>query len=608
MASFVPWHVVETDISHRLFKFLQAAAQRKMTVSLIVSPELGIHYTNSGLPKDFVTKKENTAIDSKGAAVLSHLPPNSFQVPSLFSVDFSKRYYSFLSRVDTLMADFGRSEEGILEGVTLVLTGSFWKYYRSAKDSTFEIFGGRAGDFSNTATLAYRQRLEQFINQKEFQDPSPASAARWKHRSLEETHQRWFFQQSEEVFRVRSHQMLRRKVANVRLQDIELYTPEADPGYFYSSFLQTLTGGRAQFSRISEMLDEMASRASMATEGPAVPFVHWSAMGGFDTLSDPEKQFLILKSILLMAGRRGGILVDESEWFTLSANFRSKAEALARTIGQGDLELANRVLYLAPHLWSSSGLLWAELLENIGPGARMISSTETLSREKSANLLVVDPKTVFTRELVLKLLAWAKMGRVLVLPRSPLYSEAARSELEAALSVSPRMELQLGVSYRLHALGGGKVIVYDLPEGQAVREEMLSAWQKFVGAILAISQIKNVCAISDQRVSVISMRKKNSSIGLFVMNSSRRPVTADLIFPQEVSVSDLAQAFAGAPVVESDFEVQAEDASYSDKFSLQVPSFGILPLAVSSRFEERIDLQPLTSKDSRATSTEATWN
>ena len=106
MASFVPWHVVETDISHRLFKFLQAAAQRKMTVSLIVSPELGIHYTNSGLPKDFVTKKENTAIDSKGAAVLSHLPPNSFQVPSLFSVDFSKRYYSFLSRVDTLMGDF----------------------------------------------------------------------------------------------------------------------------------------------------------------------------------------------------------------------------------------------------------------------------------------------------------------------------------------------------------------------------------------------------------------------------------------------------------------------------------------------------------------------
>src|SRR5688572_14434656 len=61
IASFVPWQAVESDISHMLVRFLQAVADRKMTVNLILTPEVGMHYPNSGLPKDVIGKPENVA-------------------------------------------------------------------------------------------------------------------------------------------------------------------------------------------------------------------------------------------------------------------------------------------------------------------------------------------------------------------------------------------------------------------------------------------------------------------------------------------------------------------------------------------------------------------
>src|SRR5271167_5036060 len=61
VTSFVPWQAVESDITHSLSRFLQALSDRKMTVSLIVTPELGIHFTFSGLPKDVMNRTDTAA-------------------------------------------------------------------------------------------------------------------------------------------------------------------------------------------------------------------------------------------------------------------------------------------------------------------------------------------------------------------------------------------------------------------------------------------------------------------------------------------------------------------------------------------------------------------
>ena len=64
--------------------------------------------------------------------------------------------------------------------------------------------------------------------------------------------------ESEDVFRQRSCQLLRRKAASVPMSEIELYTPEADPSQLYHQFLETISGESSDFSRFSALLDEVS--------------------------------------------------------------------------------------------------------------------------------------------------------------------------------------------------------------------------------------------------------------------------------------------------------------------------------------------------------------
>jgi hypothetical protein len=522
IATFVPWQAVESDISHTLPRFIQAVVDRNMNVSLILTPEAGVHYSNSGLPKDIFSKPESLAQDCYGEHIPVQLPPNSFALPSLSASEFTKRYHNFLSRMDSLLADMGRTQPLILEAVTLVLTGSYWKYYRAARDSSARSFEGAAGDYSGAASVAYRQRVEQFFNQREFLEPNASAAARWKTRALEEINRRWFYQQSEDVFRNRSRQFVRKRARQLNVRQIELFTPEADPGFTYSSFLQVISGVDANLGRLSTLVDDAASRASHAGADGSIPsYIHWAGLGGFSELSDPERQFLILKSLLLMAswGRitgtetkadRGGILIDEAEWFKLSQSFRTRAEAFARALSHSDLNLRGQVLYLAPHLWSGAGILWEEIRNKLGARARFVATTDLILNDRDSKLLIVDPTVVLTKEIIQKLIAWAKGGRSLILPRGALYTEAAKAELEqACMSANGGMNITLGIPYRLFAWGEGKILLYDVPEGLASQGNAMSAWQTFVGSVLSLAGLQAPCSTSDGRLRLIALEKKD---------------------------------------------------------------------------------------------------
>jgi hypothetical protein len=599
IATFVPWQAVESDISHTLVRFLQAVADRKITVDLILTPEVGIHYPNSGLPKDVIGRQDNIAAHGGNGPIPVTLPPNGFNLPSLFAPEFTKRYYSFLSRMDGLLANMEKTSPNLLKGVSIVLTGSFWKYYRSPRESSKNAYSGPAGDFSSPAGLAFRQRMEQYFAQREFSDPSPMAANRWKTRGLEDVNRRWFQQQSEDVFRNRTFQLVRRKAANVGVTEMELHTPEADPGQAYSNVLMMLSGGHGDFARLSSLVDEAAARSSWGSTKATRGFIHWTSLGAFRGLADPEKQFLILKSLLLMGGRGGGVLIDESEWFALSPNFRARVEAFGKSLSHGDLKLRNRALYLAPHLWAGGGTLWNELLHRVGSGARMISSMELLNgsvmhngilEDETASLLIVDPSWILTQESLRKLVTWASMGRVVVLPRSPLYTEKARADLEQLAAQTKRIEIDLGVPYRLHSVGEGKLIIYDLPENLSMAGEALSSWQTFLTAVLSVSEVQGYCRMSDSRLGLIPLEKKGQGLGLFVLNSTRRPVAADIIFQEEVSVSDLAVALSQGGQNSAAAKARPRPTPAS-RFSLDVPPCGILPLAVDGieLHEARLD-------------------
>jgi hypothetical protein len=594
IATFVPWQVAESDISHKLTRFLQVAAEKKMKVFLILSPEVGVHFTNSGLPKDVISRTDNMAQHCQAGKIAVNLPPNSFTLPSLFASEFNKRYYSFLGRMDGFFSDLSKAQPSLMKGVTTILTGSFWKYYRSPLVSSQTAFGGNCGDYSNHAALAYRQRAEAFFAQKEFMDPTPADANRWKNRSFEETNRRWFYQQSEDVFRNRSFQMLRKKSTHLKTLELELFTPEADPSVTYSSFLQMISGGHADFGKLSNLIDDATTRSAFCSTGTAAPFIHWTSMGGFRMLSESEKQFLILKSLLLGGGQGGGIIIDETEWLALSPTFRKRAESLARSLVDGEFQLRTQALYLAPHLWSYYGTLWEELIRKGHPNVKMIASLDLLLRESSARLLIVDPAFILTKETIQKLTGWAKAGRVVVIPRSQLYTESARIELEQILQRTKRIEIDLGMTYRLHALGDGKLVVYDLPDSSlTLKGESLSSWQSFLSAILSISEVENYCRLSDSRLSVIPFETRKDGLAVFVLNGTRRPVNADLIFQSTVQIGDLGHALSRGVDTETflraeenqnkdaaTIEVIEHQTALTNRFALEVPPFGVLPISV----------------------------
>ncbi len=583
LTTFIPWQAVESDISHSLARFLIAAAERRMDLTLIVTPEVGVHYPSSGLPRELLQKSEGWARTPSGAEMPVMVPPNAIALPSLSSPDFAKRYHAFLARLDSALADLARTHSTVLDHVTLAMTGSFWKYYRSARQASGSAFAGIAGDYSGSASVAFRQRIEQFYSQREFSDAGPAVAQRWKARALEDVNRRWFFQQSEDVFRMRSAQSVQGRAAQVRLTQVELFSPEADPGFTYSSVLQLATGAPVDFHRLSRLIDEMATRVGHAGARAVPSRVHWTGAGAFRLLSDSEKQFLLLKSLLYFGPRGGGVWVDADEWFGLSPAFRSKAEGLARWMSEGRLRSSPSAVYLAPHLWSSYGTLWEELLAAAGGavdgGVSLMASVDAAVSTPGVSLLVVDPATILTQDIVEKLLRWASSGGLLALPRGPLYSDAARGIIDLAVEPkgsrggeeAPALEIQLGISYRLHRVGEGKLVLFDLPEGLSVQGEALSAWRRFISGMLAVAGFRQPCRSSDGRLQLVSHQRRGGGTGLFILNPTSRAVTADLIFPCDVVVSDLAEAIATGP---------AARIPSTHRYQLEVPPRGVLPVHV----------------------------
>ncbi len=605
ITSFIPWQAVESDISHTLSRFLHAVAERRMSLQLIVTPEVGVHYQNSGLPKDVLARQDNQALNIDGTQVLAGLPPNAFPLPSYLAPECMKRYNAFLARMDSLLASFQRTSAESMKRVTVSLSGSFWKYYRSPKNSARFPFSGAGGDFSTQGALAYRRHLEHFFAQREFMDPASA-ANRWKAPALDDVNRRAFYQASEEVFRARTSQAVGRKANTANVLEMELYTPEADPSFLYSNFLQLIAEGQSDFAKYSGWVDQAAARMSVAGGVPTAPFIHWTTLGSFRLLSDPEKQFLLLKSLLLFGSQGGGLLIDEREWLSLSQNFRSRLEAFGRTMAHGELQSRNRALYLAPHLWSHVDPLWNELHTRVGTGAKLISSLELVTRERDAKMVLVDPSFIMTREALKKLTAWCRTGKMVVLPRSVYFTDGAREELEAAVANIRKIDITLNIPYRLYPFGEGKLVVYEVPQAGVANADQ---WKNFLTSMISLAEIQPHCRLSDSRLDAIPLEitsetasrfggqmggdSKGTFLGLFILNPSPRPVTADILFPTDVEVSDLATALSTSSRSETatahaqaqgqkpaQVQDRPRESLPAHRFSLEVPPCGVLSLCV----------------------------
>lgn len=615
VASFVPWQSAENDISHSLAKFLQALADRRMSATLIVSPEVGSHALYAGLPKDLAKNQEMAARNRDEQPAIVALPPRIFALPSLHAKDLITRYHAFLTKLDGAIGEMGRTKPELLASLQLVFTGSFWKYYRPASGSQLSPFRGQNGDRSNAAELAFRSDLESYANLREFMPvPGRGLGLSPKAKENEGIFRAQFQTHAEEVFRIRQAQFVRKRSLGVDVVQAELFTPEADPSLTYSNAFQMTTRGLTDFPALDRMIAEAATRQSMVGEARAAPMVHWTGFGPFIRLTDSEKQFLILKSLLLLGSRGGGVILDEAEWFSLSNAFRKRAELFAETLLARELELETKAFCLTGHLWSDGrtegknkdthSLFWPELRLSLDTQARLIASPEALSWEQEAKILFIEPNTILSMERWRKIAAWAEAGRTVVFSKQQPMSEAVRVEYESAMRGQTRIDMNLGTRYFIYPLSEGKLVVYE-PTMQA------TDWKRFVASMLSLSHATPEMGVNDPRIDLVCLRRglENGSgrAGLFVFNGSRSPVRTEIRFENDVWVDDLSAVLSrdlkrNANVDLSASDEFSEQEAEANRFELEAPPCGVLPLSVAglgeTGREKRIasTLTGLTSK------------
>ncbi|HHT9138604.1 MAG TPA: hypothetical protein ACFYEK_15340, partial [Candidatus Wunengus sp. YC60] len=75
---------------------------------------------------------------------------------------------------------------------------------------------------------------------------------------------------------------------------------------------------------------------------------------------------------------------------------------------------------------------------------------------------VVDPKIVIRKESLHRLLEWARAGRVLVMPRSGFYTQAAQFALDQELKARDRVDSTIGIPHEIYRLHQGHLIIYDV--------------------------------------------------------------------------------------------------------------------------------------------------
>ena len=275
--------------------------------------------------------------------------------------------------------------------------------------------------------------------------------------------------------------------------------------------------------------------------------------------------------------------MDHIEWKELSRGFRKRIEILARALRDRRLRIPRKASYLSGHSWSSGGPIWEELRRQVGYGAFLVSSVDQVVSEQRAPLLVVDPAFVFTKDTVIELCRWARSGSILAIPRSHLYSKAARRALESVMEgADDRMDLNMGISYSVYHFGEGKVVVYEAPENVHAEIELTHSWKKFIQSLVSLGEGQPFCKLTDDRLSCIPFQStigastsSHRPTGLFVLNPLQESISTEIEFQDLVTVFDMAQLLSGGAR-------SAASASQEPgrRFSLEVPPCGVLPIAV----------------------------
>ena len=245
-------------------------------------------------------------------------------------------------------------------------------------------------------------------------------------------------------------------------------------------------------------------------------------------------------------------------------------------VSNGDLYAKNSIYYLVANLWSDMGEMGDELFDMLGSRMQIAHSIDRVFVDENAQILFVDSTMVYTEEFFKKLKVWVDAGRIAVLPKTLLFSEAARDWVDVISTQSKPIDMNFGLPYQIFQVGAGKMVFFEVPKSMGAGDGASpQSLRTFIESMLGLAQVRKNYGNSDVRLSTIELKRKSGGSGLFILNSSAQKVSGEIFFEGEVAISDLTSpASAAVP---------------ASRFEIDVPACGVIPLAVHGLGEDAIE-------------------
>lgn len=518
--TFVPWQGFENDISRVFQRFLQHAYERRLSVDIVVTPELGMSYPLEGIPKDLISNSHNHARSKRHGVLTALTPPVAHPLPTWFSPEMQKRYFSFLHRFQSHLQDFCESNAGAAEHLRVLVGGSYFKYYRSAVSSAYEEFGTEAGDYSAAASNEFRRYLDERFSQD--------SKKRLKQQ--EPGQYRAFHRYAEEVFRTKVQQVLSKKNLGVPVEQIELFTPELDPAMQLDQFFSVSMGKSIDGFKYSRYLSKATGRYGSWNGKEAAPVLFWTQNQdcGQNTMS--KKQNLLLQAWASVVPRGGKVWMSPQDWYSFSEGFRTKLEGLSTAQQENKWKAQDIVYVLTPHFWSTHRWihLILEQLQSLGwkVGVRFVDRLDAIKEKGRSVLILVDPDIEFTEGQTSDLMSRMRRSK-------SVWFMSESSLLDPSLATAPHaIHLDQGIPCRILPMNEGKWVVYCMQDSMQALRTLMHQMINLVG------ESGTVQSISKEAQHVELTTQNPSEILHFVFNTSDTVKTFEVKFVKQQKVGE----------------------------------------------------------------------
>lgn len=523
IAAFIPWSHLETDRLHILQKFVKQAMASGFSLRLCVSPELGIGYSNGGIPDELLRDRQNLAQDRLGDPFYACVPPNIHPLVSLLAPAVFQRYGHFLLKLTQELTEI--LAEGPSQPLELVVSDSLFKHYRNAGLASAD-----HGDFS--------LRHMQFGAGYRKEEWTPALAER--------------------IFHSRAFDFLSsrfKRFPNVTISSQNFFTRDCSQ----ARLMEELIGSGPNHADMFRSLARARSSCSVA----------W--LDDLHNIRDRERNFLISSSLMMF----GQLWLNEHDFTALSPSFRKKIQKLVQGFSSEETDLPRPAISFVQNRFSPARIS-SLLQDKLGIALKFKTSLADLTPQErdTAKLFAVEEGYALEFRQFTELMKITKeRDCTLVVFRSSL-CDAGLAEFRKL----KKFRLNHGWLFEIGIFPeGGHVLLIEGQEHSQLSMDTLG------DSLVSVARIEPFCSFDRKDSGVFSLavdwklkdetpeeKLSGSMKTLFLMNPDAGDRRIALEFSSPVKIHGNTNG-AGAT---------AGEESFGTCFETDLPPLSVIPLSI----------------------------